>query len=83
MPKKHSKYTKEKSNNSMHNFLTEFEKWLHKTQIYDTTISDNLLAYHFFKASKLTQQDEQLVEAINTESNNKIFKRKLTKKILG
>ena len=67
----------------MHNFLTEFEKWLYKTQIYDTTISDNLLAYHFFKAAKQTQQDEQLVEAINTESNNKIFKRILTKKILG
>ena len=59
--------------------LTEFEKRLHKTKTYVTTMSDDLLAYHLIKAANLTMWDKQLVKATITELNCKIVKSKLTK----
>ena len=59
--------------------LTEFEKRLHKTKTYGTTMSDDLLAYHLIKAANLTMWDKQLVKATITELNCKIVKSKLTK----
>ena len=70
---------KRKGSTSMGDFLTEFEKHLHKTRTYGTTMSDDLLAYHLFKVAKLTMRDKQLVKATITELNYKIVKRKMTK----
>ena len=44
---------KRKGSTSMGDFLTEFEKRLHKTRTYGTTMSDDLLAYHLLKAANL------------------------------
>ena len=57
----------------------EFEKHLHKTRTYGTTMSDDLLAYHLFKVAKLTMRDKQLVKATITKLNYKIVKRKMSK----
>ena len=38
---------KGKGSTSIRDFLMEFEKHLHKTRTYGTTMSDDLLAYHF------------------------------------
>ena len=74
---------KRKGNTSIHDFLTEFEKRLHKTRTYGTTMSDNLLAYHLLKAANLTMRDEQLVKATITKLNYEIVKSKLTKVFSG
>ena len=44
---------KRKGSTSIRDFLTEFEKRLHKTRTYGTTMSDDLLAYHLLKAANL------------------------------
>ena len=67
---------KRKGNTSICDFLTEFEKRLHKTRTYGTTMSDDLLAYCLLKAANLTTQDEQLVKATITELNYEIVKSK-------
>ena len=45
---------KRKGSTSIRDFLMEFEKHLHKTRTYGTTMSDDLLAYHLLKAANLT-----------------------------
>ena len=70
---------KKKSNTSICDFLTEFEKRLHKKRTYGTTMLDDLLAFHLLKAANLTTQDEQLMKATITELNYEIVKSKLTK----
>ena len=54
---------KRKGNTSIRDLLTEFEKHLHKTRTYGTTMSDDLLAYCLLKAANLTMRDKQLVKA--------------------
>ena len=68
---------KRKGNTSIRDFLTEFEKSLHKTRTYGTIMSDDLLAYHLLKAANLTTR--QLVKATITKLNYEIVKSKLTK----
>ena len=60
---------KRKGSTSIRDFLTEFEKHLHKTRTYGTTMSDDLLAYHLIKAANLTMRNKQLVKATITELN--------------
>ena len=64
---------------SIRDFLTEFEKRLHKTRTYGTTRSDDLLGYCLLKAANITMRDKQLVKATITELNYEIATSKLTK----
>ena len=70
---------KQKSNTSIHDFLTEFEKQYNKTKSHGTIWSDDLLAYRLLKSANLTTRDEQLVKATIGELKYETVKIKLTK----
>ena len=70
---------KRKSNTSIRDFLTEFEKRYHKTKSHGTVWSDDLLAYRLLKSANLTTRDEQLVKATIGELKYETVKTKLTK----
>lgn len=44
-------------------FLMKFNKWLHKTQSYKTTMSNDRLACSFLKAANFDAKHEKLSEA--------------------
>ena len=70
---------KRKSNTSIRDFVTEFEKRLNKTKSHATIWSDDLLAYRLLKSANLTTRDEQLVKATIDELKYDTVKIKLTK----
>ena len=70
---------KRKSNISIRDFLTEFEKRYNKTKNHGTVWSDDLLAYRLLKSANLITRDEPLVKATIGELKYDIVKTKLTK----
>ena len=70
---------KRKSNTSIRDFVTEFEKRHNKTKSHGTIWSDDLLAYRLLKSANLTTKDEQLVKATIDELKYDTVKIKLTK----
>ena len=57
----------QKSTATIRDSLTEFEKRYPKIKSYETTISDDALAYKLLKAGNLQTRNEKLVKAMITE----------------
>ena len=51
------------SEESINDFIIEFDKRLNRTQKLGTTMSEDLLAYRMIKSANLSEQDERLVKA--------------------
>ena len=59
--------------------LNEFEKRFYKTKSYDTTLSDDTLAYRLIKAANLSSQHEELIKATITDLKYDLVKDRLKK----
>ena len=60
-------------------FLNEFDKRLFKTKTYDTTMSDNILAYQLLKSANLSTHYEELIKATIPDLQYNIMKDQLQK----
>ena len=73
---------KRNSSTSIRDFVTEFQKYYHKTKSHGTIWSNDLLAYRLLKSTNLTTRDEQLVEATIGELKYDTVKTKLERSFL-
>ena len=64
---------------SIRDFLAEFDKRLHKTQSYKTTMSEDLKAYRLLKSANLDANHEKLIKATVSDLNYDEVRSKLIK----
>ena len=70
------------TSSSIQKFLNEFEKRYNEIKSFETTKSDDILAYRLLKSANLPEQHEQLAKATVSDLKYDLMKDQL-KRILG